>query len=59
MQEISKLTVQREQLAEKYFYYNGCEYSDNHHDEQTENLILNFAADVLIQILMSEHKESD
>ena len=56
MQEITKLSVTRQQLAEKHFYYNGCETTEIHEDTD-ENEILNLAVDVLINILISESEE--
>lgn len=59
MTEITKLKVKRLQLAEKHFYYNGCECENfTAENEQKENEILNLAADVLIQILTQEYKEN-
>ena len=47
------------QLAEKHFYYNGCECTDvTTEDEQKKEEILNLAADVLVQILTEEYKKS-
>lgn len=59
MQEITKLVITRQQLAEKHFYYNGCESIDVNSEEATaaENEILNLAADVLINILTMEYEE--
>ena len=57
MQEITKLNVTRQQLAEKHFYYyNGCETTEIREDT-TENEILNLAVDVLTNILISESEE--
>lgn len=51
--------ITRQQLAEKHFYYNGCESIDVNSEEATaaENEILNLAADVLINILTMEYEE--
>lgn len=43
-------------MAEKHFYYNGCETHETSKQEE-ENAILNLAADVLIKILENEYRE--
>lgn len=59
MQEITKLNVTRQQLAEKHFYYyNGCETAEIR-ENTAENEILNLAVDVLIDILNLECKENE
>lgn len=53
------MSVTRQQLAEKHFYYyNGCETAEIREDT-AENEILNLVADVLIDILKSEYMENE
>ena len=55
MQEITKLSINRKQLKEKFFYSKGCE-TDNINDKEkiAVNDIINYASDVLIDILLRE-----
>ena len=53
------MSVTRQQLAEKHFYYyNGCETAEIR-ENTAENEILNLAVDVLIDILNLECKENE
>ena len=56
MQEITKLQINRSQLKEKFFYYDGCEIdnTDSNKAEAAEKEIINLVADVLIDILLKE-----
>lgn len=50
------MKISRNQLKEKCFYYNGCE-TETVKDAEAEadiNIIINLAADVLIDILTRE-----
>lgn len=56
MREITKLTVTREQLAAKHFYYNGCECINKNADlQEVGKEIIDLAADVLIDILKNTY----
>ena len=57
MKEITKLSVTRQQLTAKYFYYNGCEYSNSNGENEAETEIINRTADVLIDILRNQSQE--
>lgn len=53
------MSVTRQQLAEKHFYYyNGCETAEIREDT-AENEILNLVTNVLIDILKSEYMENE
>ena len=55
MQDITKLSINKKQLKEKFFYYNGCETDNiNDKDKIAVNDIINYVSDVLIDILLME-----
>ena len=52
------MEVTRQQLAEPHFYYNGCEADEasTASEEIHETIILDLAADILLNILLREYQ---
>ena len=51
------MSVTRQQLAAKHFYYNGCECNNCNDKQEAETEIIDRAADVLIDILRNQSNE--